>query len=405
MTNPNTGSTDMSSPAAPATTSPAAAPPGAVPPRVAVDAPGERPRRRGGIGRVIKWAFLLILLLLIGGGLYAYLNLNRIVKHTVESQSSAQLKLKTELDSARVSIFGGQLNLDDLRIASPEGFVAPQMFTLGEADVKVNLGELRQDPVRVSNITLNRPKLVIENNGGKFNFKRAMELMPKTPDKPADQSQPLKVIIGDLTVKDPTVVVRPGKLNLPGITLPEEFTLSIPSVTLKNIGTGEGAQNGAAIKDVVMQVITVMAANAANSGQLPPELQNLMKLDVQQVVAGLTAEAQKRVAEALPGEAGRIVSAVIADPQALLRNPGQVVGAQAEELKGRAQEEAQKRIGGVLDRVGIGGGATRPSDTRPATQPIDRVKQEAGKAVQQGLEGLLNRDRSRDRDGDRKQRD
>ena len=56
-----------------------------------------------------------------------------------------------------------------------------------------------------------------------------------------------------------------------------------------------------------------MAANAANSGQLPDQLKNLLNVDVQQVVAGLTAEAQKRIAEALPGEAGRIVSAVIAD--------------------------------------------------------------------------------------------
>src|SRR5215218_10672975 len=68
------------------------------------DDPG-RPRRRGGLGRVLKWAFLLILLLLIGGGIFLWLNLNRIVKHTVETQSTAQLNLKTELDGAAVSLF------------------------------------------------------------------------------------------------------------------------------------------------------------------------------------------------------------------------------------------------------------------------------------------------------------
>src|SRR4029450_11713860 len=106
----------------------------------------------------------------------------------------------------------------------------------------------------------------------KFNFKQAMDLMPKTPDKPADQSEPLKLIINELTVKDPVVVVQPGQLNIPGVKLPEEITINIPTIAMKNIGTGEGAQNGAAVKDVVMQVISVMAAHAAKSKQIHREL-------------------------------------------------------------------------------------------------------------------------------------
>jgi hypothetical protein len=315
----------------------------------------------------VKWTVLIVLLLLIGGGVALWLNLNGIVERTVEKQASAQLNLKTELDGARVSLFGGELNLDDLQIASPQGFSAPQMFSLANADVNVKLGELRGDPVRVQKVTLNRPQLVIERTGNSFNFKRAMELMPKTPEKPADQSEPLKLVIGELTVKDPTVVIRPGQINIPGLQLPKELTLTIPTVTMRNIGTGEGSENGAAVKDVVMQVITVMAAEAANSKELPPELQNLMNLDVQQMVTGLTEEARRRVAEALPGEAGRIVSNVLADPNALLKDPGKVVGTEAERLKGQAAEEAKKRLEGAEKRV--------------------------GEELNKGLEGLLNRDR------------
>jgi hypothetical protein len=363
------------------------------------DDPG-RPKRKGAVGRVIKWVFLVLLLLLIGGGTLLWLNLNRIIKNQVEKQSTAQLNLKTELDGATLSLFGQELSLNDLKIASPQGYSAPQMFRLDGADVKVKVGELRQDPVRVQSITLNKPRLVIENNGGTFNFKKAMEMMPKSPTPPPNE-KPLKLMIGDLTVKDPTVVIRPGALNIPGLKLPEEITLPIPTVTLKNVGTSDDAQNGAAIKDVVMQVITVMAANAANSGQLPEQLKNLLNVDVQQVVAGLTAEAQKRIAEALPGEAGRIVSAVIADPQALLKDPGKVVGAQVGQLREQAEQEAQKRLGGLIGQVtGNQGSATQPS-TQPATQPADRVKQEAGKAVQQGLDNLLNRDRNKSKDRNR----
>ena len=397
----------MTDPASGTSTPSATAAPPAPPPRTAVDAgPGDdRPRRRGGFARVVKWAVALILLVVIGGALFVYLYLDRIVKRTVETQASAQLNLKTELDSAHVSLLGGRVSLDELRIASPQGFVAPQMFTLGEANVKASVGELRGDPVRVATITLNQPKLVMEYSGGKFNFKRAMELMPQQPQKPADQSQPLKVVIGELTVKDPTVVVRPGKINIPGLNLKEEYLLSIPTISMKNIGTGEGSENGAAIKEVVMQVVSAMAAQAANSGQLPADLQNLLNVDVQQVVAGLTAEARKRVAEALPGEAGRIVNEVLADPQAFLKNPGEAIGTQVEQLKGQAQAEAEKRIGGALDRIGIGGAGTTQPSTQPATQPVDRARQEAENAINRGLGGLLNRDKKDERkDRDRKDR-
>ena len=347
----------------------------------AVPAPEPHPqprRKRGKLARIIKWTFLIVLLLFIGGGIALWLNLNRIVKNTVESQASTQLNLKTELDAARVSIFGGELNLDDLRIASPQGFTAPQMFSLDNAGVNVKLGELRGDPVRVQKVTLHRPQLVIERTGNAFNFKRAMELMPKTPEKPADQSKPLKVIIGELTVTDPTVIVRPGQINIPGLTLPKELTLTIPSVTLRNIGTGEGAENGAAVKDVIMQVITVMAAEAANSRELPPELQKLMNLDVQQMVTGLTEEARKRIVEALPGEAGRVVSEVLKDPNALLKDPGKVVGAEADKLKGQAEAEAKKRLEGAEKRV--------------------------GEEINKGLEGLLNRDRKQQQQEQEKQK-
>jgi hypothetical protein len=378
----------------PSSVPPTGAPPAAPTANAAAPPPPEPRRKRGVLGRVVKWTFLLLLLLVVGVGAILWVNLNRIVKHTVETQASSQLQLKTELNSAALSIFGGSVNLNDLRIASPQGFAAPQMFRLTNADVNVKLGDLRGDPVRVQSITLDKPRLVVERSGNTFNFKRAMELMPKQPETPPDQSKPLKVIIDELTIKDPVVVVRPGQINIPGVKLPEEITVTIPTMAMKNIGTGEGAQNGAAVKDVVMQVITAMAANAANSNQLPDQLKNLLNVDVKQVVAGLTAEAQKRIAAAVPGEAGRVLSEIIADPNALVKDPGAVVGAQADRLRDQAQQEAQKRLGGLVGNITGGDASTQPS-TQPATQPADRVKQEAGKAVEKGLNDLFNRDKKK----------
>jgi uncharacterized protein involved in outer membrane biogenesis len=263
------------------------------PPQSPVSPTEPTPRKRGGIGRVIKWLVLIVLVLIIAGGLVVYFNLNNIVRKTVQTQATQQLGVQTTLGSANVGLFTGNVALNDLQIASPNGFAAPKMFTLGGTKVDVSYGQLRADPKHVESVTIDAPKLVIEQAGGQFNFKALMDQMPKGEPKTEDPNQkPMKLIIDTLQVNNPTVVVRPGNLagiaGATGVKLPEELTLSIPSITMNNVGSGEGNQNGAALKDVVMTVITTMAAKASESDQLPPELKQLMHLNVSDVASHLT---------------------------------------------------------------------------------------------------------------------
>ncbi len=286
--------------------------------------------------KILKWAVLILVVVLIGAALVIYFNLNRIVKRTVETQATNSLNLQTQLVSANLALFGGDLTLKDLSIASPPSYSAPHMLTVGGTDVSVSYGQLRSDPVHVKAITINKPKLVIEQIGGKVNFQSAMDLMPKSAGDP--NARPLKLIIDDLTIQGAQVVVRPG---LPGLA--QEVTLDVPTVNLKNIGTADGAQNGAALKDVVMQVVTVMASEASNSGKLPEQLKALLNQNLGETIGKLSSEAQQRLTKALPPEIG---------------------------------QAAQNAIGGLL------GG-------RSATQPTTAPAIDAGKVVEQGLGDLL----------------
>lgn len=319
--------------------------------------------------KLIRRAVLLVVLLVIVVLLVGYFNLNRIVRTTVESQATDQLKLQTTLGSADLALFGGQVKLSDLKIASPQGFSAPQMFTLGGTAVKVNFSQLRQEPIHISSITITKPYLVIEQENGKLNFKVAMDQIPSTPPQPAptseSKSQPLKLIIDELTVESPTVVMRPGDLSkipgasLLGSSLPQEITIPIPTVNLKNIGSGDGNQNGAAIKDVVMQVITAMADSASKSGALPDQLKGLMNVNLADVKKQLGEQFQKQLAGLggkLPGGVGNLVS----NPGELTKDPGKAL---------------QQGVGNLL--------GNKPKDAQPSTQP------DPAKSVEQGLEGLL----------------
>ena len=321
--------------------------------------------------KVIKWAALAVVLIVVAVGAIYYFYINSIVESVVEKQGTKQMNLKTELDGARVAIFGGELGLDDLHIANPAGFTAEHLFTLDKVDVKTALKQLRGNPKRIASITLDKPKLVVERSAdGKFNFKAAIDQMPKgptptepTPSEPSGEE--MKLIIDELTIKEATVVVRPG-LNIPGLA--QEITVPIPTVVMKNIGNDDSAQNGAAMRDVAQQVITVLVANASQSGMLPKELQALMSLDVNKIMAELGprlgAEAQKRIIAAVPGALGEQLGQIVADPNALLKDPS------------KAGDILKENLGKTLEEKGV-----------PTTNPADALKDPAKAA--EGLKGLL----------------
>lgn len=258
-----------------------------------------------------------LLLLVVAAGLLAYFGLDRFLKHTVESQSTASLKLGTILSRARLSVFGGKLNLHEYQIASPKGFTAPHMLELGDVDLAVNYGQLRNDPIHVKSLTLNKPKLVIEQSNGAVNFKKAMDGMPA---KSSSSDEPVRMVIDELKMQDAQVVIHPG---LPGVQ--KEIVVPVPSIALKNVGSGRGSENGAAIKDVAMVVIAALAGAAAESGALPAELKSLLHVNVSQVAGRLGAEAQKQIAAAVPGELGQRLSKAAGDPAALSKDPGKVL--------------------------------------------------------------------------------
>jgi len=264
--------------------------------------------------KIIKWIVLAVVLLLILGALIVYFSINGIIKSTVQTQATNSLNLQTTLGGADLSLFGGKLSLSDLQIANPGGFSASKMFTLNGVDVGVKYGQLRDDPIHVAEIKITNPQLVIEQAGGKINVKAAMDNMPKSEPAPSstgkrEKDQPIKLIIDDLTVSNTSVTIKPG--NLPGLGSVKDYTLTIPTVDLKNIGTGEGNQNGAAIKDVVKLVLKELTAKAADSPQLPPEVRQLLHMNVGEMV--------NEVKERVGTEVNQAVKNATSNPSQLLQ--------------------------------------------------------------------------------------
>jgi predicted small integral membrane protein len=243
------------------------------------------------------------------------LNAGRLVKKAVQEQGTSSLRLDTTLDRASVSLLGGKLDLHGLAIASPRGFSAPHMLEIGDLGATVDYGELRKEPIHIASITIDKPVLVIEQSGGALNFRKAMDMVPASPRG----KQPMKLIIDELKLENARVLVRPG---VPGLA--SETAVTVPSIMLKDIGRGRGAQNGAAMKDVAMHVVSALAAAAAKSGALPTQVRALLNLNADQVASHLGSEARKRIAGAIPGQLGQDLSGALEDP-AVAKDPASVL--------------------------------------------------------------------------------
>lgn len=291
---------------------------------------------------LVRSVLVVVVLAVVALGV-AFFNLNRLIRTAVEREGTSSLRLATTLESARAGLLGGKLNLHQLRIASPKGFSAPQMLTLGDLDVAVRLPELRKTPVHIRSVTIDKPALVIEQSGGALNFRKAMQLMPSHPPS----KEPMKVIIDELKLQDAHVIIRPG---LPGVA--RELDVQVPSLTMKDIGRGKGAENGAAMKDVAMQIVAALAGKAAQSDLLPSQLKALLHLNVGQVMGQLGAFAQKQISEAIPGQLGSALSDAAKEPGSIAKDPagaledlGGIAGGKAREAapSGQAGRSSPKR--------------------------------------------------------------
>ena len=75
--------------------------------------------------KYLKWIVLGVVALVLVGLVVVYVNLNSIVRKTVQSQATASLNVQTTVGGASVNLFSGNVGLSDVKVDSPQGFTRP----------------------------------------------------------------------------------------------------------------------------------------------------------------------------------------------------------------------------------------------------------------------------------------
>jgi hypothetical protein len=229
--------------------------------------------------KILLWAAGGIVGVVILAVVIAFFLLNGIVRKAVADSATQGLKVPTTVGAASVSPFSGNVGLSDMAVASPAGFAAPHVFTLGGVAVDVHYSELLGQPVQVAKIRISKPKLVLEQAGGKLNVLELVNNLDRpAPQQPDSKKQPTKLVIDQLDLEGAEVEIRPG---IPGLDKP--ISLTLPLISVQNIGNAEGNRNGEEIGRIVGDLAQLLAQRAADSDKVPEQVRQLLKLDLNKI--------------------------------------------------------------------------------------------------------------------------
>ena len=232
---------------------------------------------------------VVFLLLLVGGGLFFYLD--SIVKSGIEVVGSSLLGTAVTVDSVLVSPISGQGTISGLRVENPEGFDSQYAFELDSVSVNIDVNSLFSDVVEVESVTIMQPIITYETKITTDNIRTLLANLP--------ESEPAAGSADEAVEPAQKLVIREfhmvgSQLNF--VTAIASAPVTLADIEIRNIGAEGGSASTANAIRVVMQelVQTILSSD-------------LPSLDLlRESVEGRVRDGAQRVEEAVEDIGGRL---------------------------------------------------------------------------------------------------
>jgi uncharacterized protein involved in outer membrane biogenesis len=147
--------------------------------------------KKGLLKKILLIVVVLILAIVVLGTVAVGLFGNRILRAGIETGATKALNVGVTLKDVSLSIFGGELELDELVVSNPPGYEHESLLQLGKADIGVNIKSLMSDTVNIKRMKFDEVSLVIEQKGLTNNLQEIIDSIPKgEPGKPEEPEEP-----------------------------------------------------------------------------------------------------------------------------------------------------------------------------------------------------------------------
>lgn len=231
-------------------------------------------------------ALLLLGIVLVVAGL---LMIDVIAKAGVERGSYYALEVPTSLDRMGVSLVGGSVNMDGLKVSNPDGFQTPYLMNTGHFGLEVRPGSLLTDTVEISKFELDGLEMYIEQKLDGSNVSKIIDSLKRFNSSPDGEKtdetdgEGKKLKVSRILIKNVTAHFQ----LLPGIS-PKPITVNVPQIELTDVSP---ADSGITVVRLVAKMVPaiVLAVMDQAKGSVPGDF--LKTLDSQMAaIKGLSAQ-------------------------------------------------------------------------------------------------------------------
>ena len=254
---------------------------------------------RIGIGIV---ALLIVVVLVIG--LFA----DHIIKAGIEKGGSYALDVDTQVETVDLSLLSGNLTIDGLQVANPEGFKREYLMKSGTFDVGVRPGSLLSDTIEVSHFELDGLELNIEQKLSGSNVSEILDNLKRFESdeepEPAEEepSEGKKVAVSTIVIKDVT-----ARFYLLPELSPVPITVRIPEMELENVTSED--EGGIMVARLVSRLVPAILAGVIEQAgdAVPTGFLNDLDGQVGDAAKALGGQAAKLVGQLSAGESTKAV--------------------------------------------------------------------------------------------------
>ena len=225
----------------------------------------------------MKKVLLVLALLIVGAGVFFYMNFEAGLRRGIEIAASNALGTQVTVSGVGLSPLSGSGSISGLTIANPEGFEAPTLMELGSLDVAINLKSLVSDVIEIEHIIVNDVQVTYETTVVNDNIRTLLNNLPNANAAPVVEASPdaqpgKQVIIRDLQLLNPQINLHTRIASAP---------VPLPNIELRDIGE---QSNGVTVAEAARQILTALNRSLATAGV--PDMDVLVDSAKQQLEEG-----------------------------------------------------------------------------------------------------------------------
>jgi hypothetical protein len=216
---------------------------------------------------IVKFIIIPLVILLIVLALGFYLVGNSLIRKGIEVAGTQTLGVPVTVKGINLSLLTGQVKIEGLVVKNPPEYKNDTLLELGEGVVKLDIGSLMSNTIKINLIKLDGTKMTMEQKGLTSNLKEILDKLPKGEEaeaKPGEKGKDLQ--IDRLEITNTNVKVK--LLPVPGKS--DTVSMNIDPIIMTDLGTKNKLRMGTLVAKVLGAIATGVAKQGV--GLLPDDM-------------------------------------------------------------------------------------------------------------------------------------